>query len=403
MSILKAASSVASSDKKKYYDPVKTSQYNHEYYEKNKRTKWNYKGVYGKGSAISKQLGIRSTAATPAQRDVIRSAGRTPSSRPTTQSQMQKMGDTSAAKDAASVKNVIGKASKMSAEQLKANKGMLEQALATVRKNKQDTIKGTKTSGGNKAEETTKVANNNGGDVDTQKLAQEWLDQGKLAGGGEEETKETKTSSGSKSAGSSKGSSSGSGKSSTGSSNGTSSGTDKAQKEAEKAKKEAEKTEAKATKTNAKNAKAKTMDGVTYDGLNSKGKSAAKKRKAALAKKKEEELARLNEQYKQQVDAITASSSAGSGELSQRIHALSDKLKSDKAGIEKKYAKKLADVVKKFLKNPRYTSKDSSSSKMESSGSDFGTTKSVSEDKSINEGTKKKKNSVKSKMTGIVR
>ena len=42
---------------KKNYDPVKTSQYNSEYYLKNRADKWGFKGIYGKGQSLLGGMG----------------------------------------------------------------------------------------------------------------------------------------------------------------------------------------------------------------------------------------------------------------------------------------------------------------------------------------------------------
>lgn len=42
---------------KKNYDPVKTSQYNREYYLKNRADKWGFKGIYGKGQSLLGGMG----------------------------------------------------------------------------------------------------------------------------------------------------------------------------------------------------------------------------------------------------------------------------------------------------------------------------------------------------------
>lgn len=382
MGMLKVAggNSIATSNKKKYYDPIKTAEYNAKYYQEHKVDKWGYKGVYGRGTKLDprRMTANRVTTSPYGKITANPSAGRTPSSRQQTVSQTKP--STAASNDAKVVKNLLARAATMTTAQIKAHKQEILDAYECVKKYNSSS----------KAE-TTSTKSTASSTEDLHKRADEILAQGPNKAAIEEKETASKSnkSSSTKSTGSKKGSSSGSGRSSTGSGKGTSSGTSKADIEAQKAKKEEERVKNRAEKTNAKNAKAKTMDAITFDGLNSKGKAAAKKRKDALAKRKSEELARLSEEYKKQIDAISVNYAPGegSGELSQRISALSEKLKTDKAGIEKTYAKKLADVVSKFLKNPRYTSKD-------------GTTSASSTSKNEK---KKEKLIVESKMTGITK
>ena len=327
---------------KKNYDPVKTSQYNSEYYLKNRADKWGFKGIYGKGQSLLGGMGSTfkkyGTGLNNSVRNITRNISNAGIGIQNAITKTKKDFDDG-------ISDIRNRLAAATANGRKLTKSEAAQLRSEAKQKKEEAVRKLESAGSMmsdkehkaRANESTARANmakkKSSEKEEVNRYNEEGAKKGqeikKLLEGEDKEKKKTKAAS----AGSRGSSGSGRG-------NGTT-----------------------ATANTKANKEPKDPDSLA--GLSDAQRAAAKKAKARFKKQQEKEIARrrarLNDDIKK-MHEVDSNGNATSG-LYQKIKALQDACDRDIEKIKEKYVKKYRALLKRMRSNPDYTGSSGKTSK----------------------------------------
>lgn len=331
---------------KKNYDPVKTSEYNREYYLKNRADKWGFKGIYGKGQSLLGGMGSTfkkyGTGLTNSARNITRNISNAGIGIQNAISKAKKDFDDG-------ISDIRSRLAAATANGRKLTKSEAAQLRSEAKQKKEEAVRKLQSAGSklsdkeqkaraNESTERAKKAKEKSSEKEeVNRYNEEGAKKGeaimRLLNGEDKEEKAAKAAStGSRRSSGSRGSS-GSGRSTGATAN---------------------------TK-----AKSEPKDPDSLAGLSDAQRAAAKKAKARFKKQQEKEIARrrarLNDDIKK-LNEVDSNGNATSG-LYQKIKALQDACDRDIEKIKEKYIKKYRALLKKMRANPDYTGSSGKTSK----------------------------------------
>lgn len=339
---------------KKNYDPVKTSQYNREYYLKNRADKWGFKGIYGKGQSLLGGMGSTfkkyGTGLNNSARNITRNISNAGISIQNAITKTKKDFDDG-------ISDIRNRLAAATANGRKLTKSEAAQLRSEAKQKKEEAVRRLQSAGSKLSDKEQKARANESTErakkaketsskkADVSKYNEEGAKKGEAIMrllNGEDEEKEEKTAA--KSTKATKAASTGSRSSGSRGSSGSGRGN--------------------GTTANAK-ANKEPKDPDSLAGLSDAQRAAAKKAKARFKKQQEKEIARrrarLNDDIKK-MHEVDSNGNATSG-LYQKIKALQDACDRDIEKIKEKYVKKYRALLKRMRSNPDYTGSSGKTSK----------------------------------------
>lgn len=340
---------------KKNYDPVKTSQYNREYYLKNRADKWGFKGIYGKGQSLLGGMGSTfkkyGTGLNNSARNITRNISNAGIGIQNTISKTKKDFDDG-------ISDIRSRLAAATANGRKLTKSEAAQLRSEAKQKKEEAVRRLQSAGSKlsdkeqkaRANESTARANKAKGKSSEKTNVSKYNEEGakkgeaimRLLNGEDKEEKAAKATKATKAASTGSRRSSGS-RGSTGS--GRSTGT---------------------TANTKANSEPKDPDSLA--GLSDAQRAAAKNAKARFKKQQEKEIARrrarLNDDIKK-LNEVDSNGNATSG-LYQKIRALQNACDRDIEKIKENYVKKYRALLKRMRANPDYTGSSGKTSKKKS-------------------------------------